>query len=224
MYNIILFDLDGTITDSGEAILKSAEYALRQIGVTNIDNQKLHKLLGGPPLNIKFKTLYGFDDMKTLQAIKYYRKRYEKAGIAESKLYEGIKDIIIKLHQKRKILYIATSKLTSLSQIILEHFGLAEYFTDTVGATMDYTRSKKADIIAEIIQKHPQEPKNSFVMIGDNEGDILGAHEHGIDSIGVTYGYGPLDKIRNAKPTHIVNSPRELLKILLVDNNQTSLL
>lgn len=223
MYNIILFDLDGTIIDSAEAIQKSAEYALRQVGITDINSQKLYKLIG-PPLDEGFKKLYGLDDIKTFQAIWHYRRRYEKYGIDESKLYDGAKEMIKKLHQKGKILYIATLKVTYLSKKIIDHFTLAEYFTDIVGATMDYTRSKKADIISYIVQKYPKSPKNSFVMVGDNVGDILGAHEHGIDSIGVTYGYGAIEEIKKAKPIHIAHSVNELEKILIVDNNQSSLL
>lgn len=224
MYNIILFDLDGTLTDSKEAIIKSAEYALRQVGIEKIDYQKLHEMLIGPPLEESFQTSYGLNEAQTFQAIKYYQKRYEKYGIHESKLYNGIKEMVKKLFQEGKILYIATSRLTYLAQKIIQHFRLTEYFTEIVGASLDYARSIKVDMIDVIIKKHPQHPSHSFIMVGDKASDILAANEHGIDSIAVTYGYGTIDELQKANPTHTAHSVKELGKILLIDNNQTSLL
>lgn len=222
MYSIILFDLDGTITDPKEGITKSVQYALRQLGIIEEDLNKFLPFIG-PPLEDSFEKYYRFDKKTSYLAVKYYRKRYEKIGMYEMTMYPGIKELIKKLHQKGKTLYIATSKPTFFSKKIITHIGLADYFADVVGATLDFTHSKKVDIIKDIMDKHKEEPKHAFVMVGDRKHDILAANEHTIDSIGVTYGYGSHEEIEKSNPTNIADSVKELSQLLLSDDTQSTL-
>jgi len=223
MYNIILFDPDGTITNPKEGITKSVQYALTKLGIIENDLDSLVKFIG-PPIQESFQMFYGFDEAKTKLSVKYFRERYEKVGMYELTVFPGTEEVLKKLKLKNKKLYIATSKPIYFAEKIINKLGFSSYFTGVIGANMDFTESKKLDVISKIVDQYPNEPKHSFVMVGDRKYDILAAHEHGIDSIAVTYGYGNKKEIEKAKPTYIANSPQELLSILLVDNNQTSLL
>lgn len=223
MYSIILFDLDGTITDPKEGITKSAQYALIKLGIIEENNENLIKFIG-PPIQESFQNFYNFDKRKTKLAVKYFRERYEKVGMYEFSVFPGIEDVLKKLNRENKNLYIATSKPTYFAEKIIDKLRFTQYFKEIIGANMDFTESKKIDLITKIINKYSNTPKDSFVMVGDTSFDIIAAKEHSIDSIGVTYSYNSKEEIEKLKPTHIANSTKELLKILLVDNNQTSLL
>lgn len=220
MYTIILFDLDGTITNPKEGITKSVQYSLTKLGIIENNINNLLKFIG-PPIQESFQKFYNFDETKTKLAVKYFRERYEKIGMYELTGIPDIEDLLKKLSQKNKKLYVATSKPTYFAEKIIKKLNFNKYFIEVVGANMDFTDSKKTDVISKIINKYPYEPKNSFVMIGDTKYDILAAQKHGIDSIFVNYGFG--EDIQNLKPTYTVNSVKELLEILLKDNAQTAL-
>ncbi len=223
MYTTILFDLDGTIIDPKEGITKSVQYALTKLGIVENNLDNLIPFIG-PPLHESFQTKYKLNEQKTKQAIIYFRERYEKAGMFETKLYEHIPEMLATLQKNNKKLFIVTSKATYFAKKIIDKLKLSSYFTDIYGASMEIISEKKADTIGDLLKKYKLNSPHAIVMIGDREHDILAAKHHGIDSIGITYGYGSREELENAKPTKIINSPKELLEILLIDNNQTSLL
>lgn len=209
MKKYILFDLDGTLTDPKEGITKSFQYALNKMGIDEPDLDKLEKVIG-PPLRDSFMAYYGMDEAMADQAAMYYRERFAKEGKFENIPYEGIHDLLKRLQDQGKILYVATSKPTVFAKEIVEHFGMAPYFTEIVGCELDGTRSRKAEIIQHILDKYPEEPKQSFLMIGDREHDIIGAGLCGIDSCGVLYGYGSMQEFMQHDATHIVNTLEEI--------------
>ncbi len=211
-YDVILFDLDGTLTDSSPGIINSIVYALKKYNIVIEDTAQLRKFLG-PPLHESFRDFYGFDEEKSMEAVSYYREYFSTKGLLENQVYNGIPDLLKTLNDKGKKLILATSKPQEFTNRIMEHFDLAKYFEFIAGSNMDGTRSKKAEVIEYALNKCQITDKSKVVMIGDRMHDIIGAKAVGIDSIGVEYGYGDYDELHNVGATLIIKTV-DALKIL----------
>lgn len=214
MYQTILFDLDGTLTDPGEGITNSVAYALEKFEIKNEDRSQLYKFIG-PPLKDSFMEFYGFSEEDALNAIAFYRERFREKGMFENKVYDGIAELLSKLQKAGKKLIIATSKPEEFTLTILKHFDLLQYFDFVAGATMDGSRSEKTEIIQYALKHGQIENMDKTVMVGDRKFDILGAKANGIDSIGVLFGYGSLEELEMAGATYIADSPEELGKLII---------
>ena len=213
MYRYILFDLDGTLTDPGLGITNSVMYSLRKFGISENDRTSLYRFIG-PPLRESFETFYGFSDEQSELAVKYYREYFKDTGIFENTVYDGITGLLKELKERGKILAVATSKPEIFAVRILKHFGLYGYFDHVAGATMDDSRNKKADVIKYALGKCDIASASEAVMIGDRKHDIIGAKENSMDSIGVLYGYGDEDELREAGATFIAEKPADILKYI----------
>ncbi|MEC1301807.1 HAD family hydrolase [Lysinibacillus capsici] len=212
-YKVVLFDLDGTLTDPKIGITKSVQHALQKAGVMVNDLDELEPFIG-PPLQVSFQEIYGFNDTQITQAIRDYRERFTERGMFENKLYEDIPALLAHLKQQGYILTIATSKPTVFAEQIIKYFQLESYFDLVVGSHLDGSRSAKGEIIAEVLQQLDSYPKDQFIMIGDRKYDLIGARENQIDAIGVTYGFGSLEELKNEEPIYIVDHVNDLLKYL----------
>ena len=212
-YSIILFDLDGTLTDSSQGIINSIIYALEKFDINDYDMPLLRKFLG-PPLHESFEKFMGFDKEKSLQAVKLYREYFSSKGLLENEVYGGITDLLQKLKENGKSLIVATSKPQPFTDKIMEHFDLVKYFDFIAGSNMDTTRSKKAEVIEYALSECNIKEKSKVVMIGDRAEDMIGAQSVGIDSIGVEYGYGTFDELKNAGATYIAKTVDELENLL----------
>lgn len=210
-YKVVLFDLDGTLTDPKIGITKSVQHALQKAGVMVNDLDELEPFIG-PPLQVSFQEIYGFNDTQITQAIRDYRERFAERGMFENKLYEDIPALLAHLKQQGYILTIATSKPTVFAEQIIKYFHLESYFDLVVGSHLDGSRSAKGEIIAEVLQQLDSYPKEQFIMIGDRKYDLIGARENQIDAIGVTYGFGSLEELKNEEPIYIVDHVNDLLK------------
>ncbi len=206
----ILFDLDGTLTDSGEGIINCALMTLERYGLPLPSREEM-RVFVGPPLSKSFAE-HGVPAEEIDNAIAIYRSRYVPIGKFENKPYSGIRELLQKLLDAGCRLYVATSKPETVSIEILEHFDLAKYFTRICGASLDSSRSSKADVIAYVLSLAP-DAKN-MIMVGDTEFDVLGAREHGIPTIGVSWGYGKVTDIRNAGAIAIADTTEELYELL----------
>lgn len=213
MGKTILFDLDGTITDSGEGIINCATLALNHFGLPVPDRQAMRQFVG-PPLDETF-IKFGVPADKTDEAIAVYRSRYTTVGKYENSPYPGVEELLRKLKGQGHHLYIATSKPESLSIEILEHFGLDRYFDMICGATFDGSRSKKADVIAYLLNRAGS--AEDAIMVGDTAFDIIGAAAHGIPGIGVGWGYGETEDMVAAGARSIAYTMDELLQQLNTD-------
>lgn len=212
----ILFDLDGTLTDSGRGIVNSFKYALNAFGIKDYDEKSLKRFVG-PPLTDSFMSLPGFDEVRSREAIEIYREYYRAKGIFENELYEGIDRLLKNLAGNGRKLILATSKAEVFAIKILEYFNIAGYFYGIAGSQLDGTRIKKGEVISFALDKYGICELDSTVMVGDREFDILGAKESGIDSIGVLYGgYGSRKELESAGATAIVETVEELEKAFLV--------
>lgn len=210
MAKAILFDLDGTLTDSGEGIMNCAALALRHFGLPVPDNQKMREFVG-PPLDATF-IRFGVPADKTDEAIRVYRSRYTTIGLFENFPYSGIEDALIKLIQQGHRLFVATSKPEEMSVKILEKFGLAKYFEKICGATLDGTRSSKSDVIAYLLAQADNIAE--AIMVGDTTYDVIGAAKHGIDTIGVSWGYGNAADMQAAGAKAIANTMEEMVALI----------
>ena len=212
-YSTILFDLDGTLTDSSHGIINSIIYALEKYDINDYEMSLLRKFLG-PPLHESFEKFMGFDKEKSLQAVKLYREYFSSKGLFENEIYGGVSDLLQNLKENGKALIVATSKPQLFTDRIMEHFNLAKYFDFIAGSNMDTTRSKKAEVIEYALSECNIKDKSKVVMIGDRAEDMIGAQTVGVDSIGVEYGYGTFDELKNAGATYIVKTVGELKDLL----------
>lgn len=213
MYEIILFDLDGTLTDPKIGITSSVQYALQEMGIKEEDPDVLIPFIG-PPLLASFKEFYHMSDQEAVQAIGYYRERFSVTGLYENKVYAGMEELLASLKNQGKKLIVATSKPTEFSVQILEYFGLKQYFAAIVGSNIDGTRTEKSDVIEFALTGENITDLSKVVMIGDRKYDISGAKKNHIDVIAVAYGYGSQEELAAADPNYIVSSVSELASLL----------
>ena len=206
----VFFDLDGTLTDSGEGIINCAILALEHFGLP-IPSREEMRVFVGPPLDQTF-IKFGVPADKADEAIRVYRTRYIPIGKFENHPYPGIEQVLQTLKAQGHRLFVATSKPEGMSVEILEKFGLAHYFDKICGATMDGSRSHKADVIAYLLQQAGDLSKT--VMVGDTAFDVIGAAAHGIPTIGVSWGYGEVADMEKAGAAAIAQTTTELFDLL----------
>ena len=211
MVKCILFDLDGTLTDSEEGIIRSIQYALASFGIDE-KAENLKEFLG-PPAHIAYQKYYGFSEEQAALAVEKYRERFSVTGIYENRLYNGIPELLEKLTQDGKVLAIATSKPLVYTEIILKHFGIEHYFTEVVGSTMDGSFCDKSEIVAEALRRCGVD-KSECIMVGDRRYDVIGAKDNGIKSIGALYGYGSREELSEAGADFIVENVGDIYDIV----------
>lgn len=214
MYDIVFFDLDGTIINSERGVLNSVEYALKKYGAEIPPKTQLKSFLG-PPLEIEFAALLGItreEASRTL--VKYYREYYPIKGIFEIELYEGIVELLRKIKKSGRKVVIATSKPEEFAIKILKHLDIDKYFDVIAGATFDNSRSEKPDVIRYALKMSGATDIKKVVMVGDRKYDCTGAKEFGMDSIGVLYGFGGEDELKQAGATYIAKTTEEIYKYL----------
>lgn len=206
----ILFDLDGTLTDSGEGIMNCARLAFTHFGIP-VPDDTLLKTFVGPPLRDSFAQ-NGIPEAQVEEAIQVFRSRYQTVGKFENTPYPGIREMLQKLQNEGHFLCVATSKPEITAKEILEKFDLARYFRFICGATMDKSRDSKSAVIAYLLSLTGE--TENIVMVGDTAFDVIGAKEHGIPTIGVTWGYGNNEETEKAGAIAMANSVDELYSLL----------
>ena len=210
MAKTILFDLDGTLTDSGEGILNCVELALRHFNLP-IPNRQALRVFVGPPLHETFLK-FGVAEENVEEAVAVFRSRYTTVGKFENTPYPGVHTMLRTLKDQGYTLLIATSKPENMAVEILEKFELAQYFDRICGATLDRSRISKEDVIEYLLKRNGT--AENMIMVGDTAFDVLGAAAHGIPTIGVSWGYGSVEEMQNAGAIAIADSMEELLSYL----------
>ena len=213
MIKYILFDLDGTLTDSGTGIINSAIYALGKFGITVKDRKELFPFIG-PPLSESFRDLFGIPEEQVPLAIQYYREDYNVKGIYENEVYEGIRETLEELTNLGYKLIIATSKPDYLAEIVLKHFDLIKYFSYISGAVKDI-RSTKFEVINHALTYNNIASLDEVIMVGDRKYDVIGADENNIRSIAVLYGgYSTMEEFIEFPPTYFARTPKDIVSIV----------
>lgn len=210
MKKTILFDLDGTLTDSGEGIINCAIYALEHYNLPIPSREEL-RVFVGPPLTDTFMK-FGVKPEDAVDAVEKYRERFIPIGMYENKLYPGIPELLETLRAEGHILCIATSKPESMAREILRYFDIGKFFHYICGATLDHSRDTKEQVISYLMSQCPSE--FPWVMVGDTAFDVIGAKAHNIPAIGVSWGYGLVEELQEAGAAAIVYNTDELLKEL----------
>lgn len=186
---LVIFDLDGTLTDSAEGIVASFRHALERVGATVPDGDLIARLVG-PPMHLTLRTLGLGED--TEEAIAAYYSDYTARGWAMNRLFDGIEPLLADLRAAGVRMAVATSKAEPTARRVLAHFGLDGYFEVIAGAGVDGSRSTKADVLAHALAQLAPLPER-VLMVGDRSHDVVGAAEHGIDTVVVGWGYGQAD-------------------------------
>lgn len=211
--DIILFDLDGTLTDSKEGIFNSLRYALRFFGIEENDDEKLSLFLG-PPLVWAFAEYYRMSEKDAAAALVKYREYFSVKGICQLSVYQEIEDMLKSLKEQSMTVCLATSKPLEYARKIVKRAGIANYFDCMGGATMDETRNEKADIINYVITENNFD-RNRVLMVGDRKNDIYGAFYNNVAALGVLYGYGSKDELKNAGCRYFAETVEEAKKLII---------
>lgn len=211
----ILFDLDGTLTDPKEGITKGVAHALAAFDIQVEDLDTLTPFIG-PPLYASFSEFYGFDEAQIEKGVRTYREYYTDKGMWENYVYDGIPELLQHLKAAGKTILLATSKPEKVAKQILEKFELLQYFDYAAGAAMDLKdRYTKADVIAHALEMCGSPDPSDIVMVGDRKFDVEGAAPFGIETIGVTYGYGTKEELEEAGAVCTVRNVEQLEAVLL---------
>lgn len=219
MYKYILFDLDGTLTDSAPGIIRCIQYALEKTGKGTWDAADLFRFIG-PPLDESFEHVCGMNPAEVKQALEYFRERFVRFGMFENSVYEGVPELLEKLHQAGFTMAVATSKPQEYAQKIIKNFNLDKYFVTIAGPGFNGELPTKADVIAEVLRRLElsASDKDSVIMLGDREHDALGARANGIEAFGAAYGYGAPGELEAAGVKNIARQPLDFEKFLLAIN------
>lgn len=211
MYQYVLFDLDGTLTNPELGITNCIMYALEKFNLKVEDRKELHPFIG-PPLMYSFQTYCGLSKEQSEQAVKYYRERFSVKGLYENEKYDGVDNLLQQLKSSGKVLLLATSKPEEYAIEILKYFDLWKYFDFVAGATMDGSRGEKADVIRYAVKMAKIMDTSKAIMVGDRNYDILGARENGMDSIGVLFGFGSREELVTAGANYLAESVQDIVK------------
>lgn len=214
-YDYVLFDFDGTVTDTGEGILKSLQYSFSAMGHEVPDLSELKKFIG-PPIHYSYTTFYGISEEDVGDYIKKYRERYREKGIYECYVYEGMRETIEALRNKGVKIGIASSKPVSLIYDVMNHLGITELFDAVTGVTVDDSNhSGKTFLVLDCMEKLGAADKSRVLMVGDRKFDLDGASGAGVDSCAVLFGYGSKEEFLKHNATYIIEKAEDLLDIVL---------
>lgn len=215
MFTYAFFDLDGTIMRSDPGIIECVKYSVQKMGFDIPDKETLYKFIG-PPLRDSYMDFCGMSEEQSMQAIAFYRERYNAKGIFECEVYPGVKELLARLRENGLILATATSKPESMAARIAEKFGLNEYISLVAGS--DDTESQtKTDVILSAFDRLSIDgaDRKNVIMIGDRKFDVVGAHECGIKCLGIGWGYGSRSELLDAGADYYADSTEEAGDIIL---------
>lgn len=208
----VLFDLDGTLSNSKEGITKCVQYALKHFGIEEPDRDKLEIFIG-PPLVDSFMNFYGMTMEQAKEATAKYRERYTPIGIHEATMYPEVRECIEELKKQGYIIGMASSKPEEYCRIILEDFGIYDLFDD-VGATMDGRIDSKEEVLQEVFRRWNHYGKDEMCLVGDSIYDVEGAKLVGIPCIAVSYGFGDVEEMKQAGAVAVIDHLLELVDVL----------
>lgn len=214
-FDTLLFDLDGTLTDSAPGITQCFRHTLAHMGLPEPDN--ITQILG-PPLQSSFSELCGMDTAQTDEAVKFFRKHYSEKYLFVNSVYEGVPEMLEELKSHGIKLLVATCKAECFALRILEKFNLSYYFDFVGGADINGTRNTKEQVIEYVLESSGVSHKEKVLMIGDRMHDIDGAHEYGIPCLAVTWGYGSMEEFVEHNADFIADKPQDILNLIITQN------
>lgn len=213
MKKYILFDLDGTLTDSAPGIMNSFRYTLKHYGLPDQTDTELKRYVG-PPLMESFSRYFGFDEKKSAEAVGVYREYFAVKGLLENEVYEGIPEALAKLKKEGFTLAVSTSKPEVYAKRIIEHFELDKFFETVCGIPLGDESMSKAQVIAQTLERLDISDTDSVLMVGDRDYDVKGARRNGIECLGVLFGYGDRDELVGAGAVCCAETPKEMAELI----------
>ena len=210
-FEVLLFDLDGTLTDSTEGIQKCLVNAIERMGFEVPEDT--NKFLG-PPIRQSFSEFCGMDKQQIDEAVRIFRERYSTIGLFENRVYDGVPEMLQQLRDNGKRIMVATSKPEQYAVRIFERFGLSQYFEFVGGAELDGTRDYKHEVIEYVLDKTNVTDRSRVLMIGDRRQDVLGAHKTGIKCLGILWGFGSREELEEVGADYITDTPQSLVNML----------
>ena len=214
-YNYIIFDLDGTLTDSGPGVMNAVTYALERFGAEVPDRQALRAFVG-PPLRESFQRFCGFSPERAAEAIEVFREYYGPTGIFENSVYPGMEAALSDLKAAGRTLAVATTKLDESAYRVLDYFGLSSYFDAVAGSRADGTFSEKAEVLECVLARLGADAGDTL-MVGDRKYDVEGAAENGVACMGVLYGYGSREELERAGAICLAETPADIARLILAE-------
>lgn len=212
-YNYVIFDLDGTLSDSKEGITKCVQYALEKVGIIEENLEDLEYFVG-PPMVEQYMKSYGMSEEKAYETLGYYRERYTPIGIYETRAYPGVKEILETLKNNGAKIGMATSKPEGMAIEVAKYLEIEDYFEIICGADLKGPRQSKAEVLNKVFE-NSDFVKERSVLIGDTHYDIEGANKVGIDSIGIGWGMGSKEEMMDKGASHFFDTSNELIEYLL---------
>lgn len=212
MFDTILFDLDGTLTDPYIGITNSIMYALREMGREIPPREELKSFIG-PPLYDEFRRKFGMDDTEAKEAVRLYRVYYPEKGLYENVLIEGVRELLEDIRSSGRKICLATCKPREFAVKILEHFGIAGYFDYIGAASLDGKISTKTQVLDSVLENTGSQPEQC-VLVGDRMHDILGAHEVGMKCIAVLVGFGSREEFAEYKADFVAEKLCDVLNFI----------
>ncbi|HJZ39175.1 MAG TPA: HAD hydrolase-like protein [Bacteroidales bacterium] len=213
-YKHIIFDLDGTLSDSREGIFKAYFYVIDRLGLEPRTETQLNQLIG-PPLQQGFADGFELTGESNDEAVRLFREYYGEKGLFENRLYDGIKELLEDLMFSGTNLYVATSKYSVYASRVLQHFEIHSCFREIAGADYNGHYASKVNLVAGLLQRNGITDPADVILIGDTRYDIEAAAELEMESVGVTYGFSTSDEIEALEPDYIAGSVKELRAVLL---------
>lgn len=209
-YQILIFDLDGTLTDSKDGIFSGFEYSLAKLGIPMDPKIDFNDFIG-PPLSHSFKKHFHLQGKENDRAVKIYREYYERKGMFQNRLYDGVLETLTRLKNSNHILILATMKLLQYTETIMAHFAINDFFQKVYAPGPGQLVEDKINLLREL---KTEIKGSSYLMIGDRNIDIQSAKANAITACAVTYGYGSMAELTAEDPDFMIDDVRELLKIV----------
>lgn len=213
-YDIIAFDLDGTLTNPERGLISAFVYTFQRIGLDYKDKESLKRFIG-PPIYEEWQRVYGFTPEQSAHALEIFREYYEIYGWWDNEIYKGIPELLATLKAAGKKIILATSKPEKFAKKILDLFDIAKYFDFIGGAASDKTRDKKWEVLEYSLHGVGASDLSRCILVGDRKYDAEGAGICGIDSLGVLYGHGTKEEIEAADFTLISETVEGIAELLI---------
>lgn len=213
-YDVIAFDLDGTLTDPEHGLIEAYIYGFTRMGISDYGTRESLRRYIGPPVYDEWRRDFSLSEEEGKRLLAYFREYYDVYGWWDNKVYDGVIQLLETLRGAGKTLILATSKPERTANRVIRHFGLDKYF-DFIGASVDRIRDKKWQVLDYALDSVGCSDRSRALMIGDRKYDAEGAKICGIDALGVLWGHGSFDELAGAGFEYIVHSTDEIKRLLL---------
>ncbi|HEV8370830.1 MAG TPA: HAD hydrolase-like protein [Pyrinomonadaceae bacterium] len=210
----VLFDLDGTLTDPAEGIVRCIQHSLTTLNICCPPPEELTRYIGPPLREVFGLVCNSSDDLLVERAVAVFRERFSTIGLFENTPYTDVSQMLIELRSKAYQLFVATSKPQVFAEKILRHFSLADHFIEIHGNDLEGRLDDKAELLRELLERRELRAEET-IMVGDRKHDVIAAKRNGVMSLGVTYGYGTKDELVEAGVDYLCHSPLEVVSQIM---------